>query len=148
MRRHRLRPGDDAVSPVVGVVLLVGIAVVLMSTIGVFVLGVGPGQQPPSGDIQFSQHPNGTSGGYDVNVTVTWADGLVADDVSTVVGSEEACQHPTAGSWSGALEAGDERTVFGYGPSCQPLEANDTIRVVWSPQGSSRTEVLAEHEVF
>jgi len=144
MRRHRLLPGDDAVSPVIGVVLLVAIAVTLMTTVGTFVLGFGPGERAPNGDIQFSQHQN-ASGGHDVNVTVVWAEGLLADDVSILVGSEPAC---TSGSWGGPLGAGDEVTAYGYGSSCTPLATNDTIRAVWSPDGSSRTEVLAKFEVF
>lgn len=143
MRRHRWRPGDDAVSPVIGAVLLVGIAVTLMAAIGVFVLGVGPGGHAPESDLIFSQD--------DTNLTVTVVDGggLVAEDVSIRVGSQPACY--VDGEWSGRLQTGDEVRINGSdgGSGCtspDPLEPGDTIRVVWEPDNAARSDVIAEYE--
>lgn len=143
MRRNRFVPGDDAVSPVVGVVLLVAIAVTLTTTVGVFVLGFGPGERAPNGELQFTQ--NSGNSGPEVNVTVVWADGLDADGVTVQVEGESACPPPP---WSGELAESDEVTVTGYGTSCSDLDTNDTVRVVWTPEGESREEVLGEFEVF
>lgn len=143
MRRNRFVPGDDAVSPVVGVVLLVAIAVTLTTTVGVFVLGFGPGERAPNGELQFTQNS-----GPEVNVTVVWADGLDADEVTVQVEGEPACPSPP---WSGELAESDEVTVTGYGcptSPTNPLQENDTVRVVWTPEGESREEVLGEFEVF
>lgn len=146
MRRNRFVPGDDAVSPVVGVVLLVAIAVTLTTTVGVFVLGFGPGERAPNGELQFTQ--NSGNSGPEVNVTVVWADGLDADEVTVQVEGESACPPPP---WSGELAESDEVTVTGYGCPTSPansLQENDTVRVVWTPEGESREEVLGEFEVF
>jgi flagellin-like protein len=40
--------GEDAVSPVIGVILMVAITVVLAAVIGAFVFGMGPGERAPS----------------------------------------------------------------------------------------------------
>lgn len=144
MRRHRWRPGDDAVSPVIGVVLLVGIAVTLMASIGLFVLGAGPGDPEPRGEVQFSEQ-----GG---NLTVTAVDGagLFADDISIIVDSDDACTNDADGDWSGSLEPGDDVVVHGKVPgTCNSLDSgNDTVRVVWSPDGNARSEVVGEYEML
>lgn len=130
----------------IGVVLLVAIAVTLMATIGTFVLGFGPGERAPNGELVSSQVNQ--SGSPHVNVTVAWAEGLHSDQVTIRVGNRDACTDFSTG-WSGPLEAGNETTVTGYGDSaCTDLSPSDTIRVVWSPQGSDRTEVIEEFEVI
>lgn len=143
MRRHRWRPGDDAVSPVVGAVLLVGIAVMLMASLGVFVLGFGPGGQAPDSEFVFSQDSG--------NLTVTVVDGggLVAEDVSVIVGSQQACY--IDGGWSGQLQTGDEVRINGSddGSGCASpagLSPGDEIRVVWEPDNAARSDVLAEYD--
>lgn len=147
MRRHTWWPGDDAVSPVIGVVLLVGIAVALTASIGLFVLGAGPGDQAPRGEVQFAQH------GDNVTVTVIDGDGLFADELSLIVGADDACLDPTHAAhdgWSGSLDPGDRVVVNGSvnaAGSCDDLNSSEVVRLVWSPEGGSRTEVLGEYEV-
>lgn len=149
MRDSRFRPGDDAVSPVVGVVLLVGIAVMLMTVVAVFVLGYGPGEQAPESDVQFEQTPGG-----DVTITVTDSSGLIEEEVEVLVEGEPACTS-SGRPWdgSGAIATGDTVTVTGFGPSCSPsptnpMDTNQTVLVVWSPQGSGQTEVIGEFQTF
>lgn len=144
MRRHRWRPGDDGISPVIGVVLLVGIAVTLMASIGVFVLGAGPGDPEPRGEVQFSEQ------GGNLTVTVVDGAGLFADDVSIIVGSEPACIVDNH-EWSGGLQAGAWAEVNGTDsggvcPGGGPTD--DVVRVVWSPDGDSRSEVVGEYEML
>ncbi|MFP4631952.1 MAG: type IV pilin, partial [Halobacteriales archaeon] len=51
MKQTRTREDDDAVSPVIGVILMVAITVILAAVIGTFVVGLGedPGQAPRAG---------------------------------------------------------------------------------------------------
>lgn len=147
MRRHRWWPGDDAVSPVIGVVLLVGIAVALMASISVFVLGAGPGDQAPRGEVQFSEQ------GENVTVTVVDGSGLFADELSVIVESRDACfdeTHAAHDGWSGSLDPGDRVVVNGSvaaSGGCDTLNTSEVVRVVWSPDGGSRTEVVGQYEV-
>lgn len=50
---------ERAVSPVIGVILMVAITVILAAVIGVFVLGLGDelGETQPSATVSFTEHP-------------------------------------------------------------------------------------------
>lgn len=146
MARQVRVPGDDAVSPTIGVVLLIGIATALMASLAVFVLGFGPGGQAPHGEFLFSQDA-------DENVTITYASGedVLENHVVVIVGSEPACDEDGNRVWqgSGAFEPGDRTTVTHKGASCSDeLEEGDVVRVVWQGPGSARESVLGEYEVF
>lgn len=148
MRHPGADRADDAVSPVVGVVLLVGIAVTVMGAIGVFVLGFGPGGSVPHAEFIFAEEENS-------NVTVTVSesgDGLLEQDVVILVGPDRACTDDGAGdqAWQGTgpLELGEEVTVSHYGSDCnEKIGSGDLLRVVWESPTSSRQVTLAEWEV-
>lgn len=142
MRGERFRPGDDAVSPVVGVVLIVGIAVMLMTTVGVFVLGFGPGEPAPETQVQFTQE--------DGNVTVTMLEpaGVQADNLVVRADGADACVKDRNG-WdtSGSVDQGDELTVYGASGSCgSGLTTDDTVRVVWRASNGGRSAIVGEYE--
>ncbi|GAB3679809.1 hypothetical protein GCM10028857_01670 [Salinarchaeum chitinilyticum] len=143
MRRHRFRPGDDAVSPVVGVVLLVGIAVMLTGTIAVFVLGFGPGEPTPETEIQFHQE--------DGNVTVTMVEprGVSAGELTIELDGSEACTKDGS-SWSGQLDPADTITVYrGSGSNCTPgssIASGSEVRVIWESSSGGGSEIIGEYE--
>lgn len=147
MRRNRFRPGDDAVSPVVGVVLLVGIAVLLTTSVGVFVLGFGPGESPPETEMQMYQEDG------NVTITVVRPAGLERQNIEIRANGTAACVDASS-EWldSNSLDRADTATV--YGPdtaSCStgtPLPTGTNIRVVWESPGGGRSEIVAEHEVI
>jgi len=141
MRRHRRRPGDDAVSPVVGVVLIVGIAVMLMTTVGIFVLGFGPGEQPPEAEVQF--HQTGTGGSVDVTITVVDPDNLREGDVRVAVNNSGDC----AWTGSGSLQQGESVTISSTDPPPCDVSGGDTVRVTWESSGGGRTFIVGEYEV-
>lgn len=146
MRRNRLRPGDDAVSPVVGVVLLVGIAVLLTTSVGVFVLGFGPGESPPESEVQFYQEDG------NVTLTVVRPAGIQAENLDIRANGTTACtKDPTNWPPSGSLERASEITVHG-GSSCpggsSSLDTGTEVRVVWRAPGGGQTEIVGEYEVI
>jgi len=53
MRFKELFADDDAVSPVIGVILMVAITVILAAVIASFVLGLGPGSAAPTANFDF-----------------------------------------------------------------------------------------------
>ena len=53
MKLHELFADDDAVSPVIGVILMVAITVILAAVIGTFVLGLGGQVQDTAPNAQF-----------------------------------------------------------------------------------------------
>ncbi|WP_248516513.1 type IV pilin [Salinarchaeum laminariae] len=143
MRRNRFRPGDDAVSPVVGVVLLVGIAVLLTGSIAVFVLGFGPGEPAPETEIQFHQE--------DGNVTITMVEpaGVSADEIKIQLNGNRACTK-NGGSWSGGLDPADSITVHGGSiGSCSAgssVSPDSEVRVIWESSSGGGSEILGSYE--
>lgn len=146
MRRNRLRPGDDALSPVIGAVLLVGIAVLLMAVVGAYVLGFGFAGQPPEGEVQFTQ-----TAGPEVTVSVVDGSGLREEEIRVRVDGQQACDgSDRVWSGSGSLPTGNETTVDGFGSPCSSstsLSAGDTVSVIWRPDGGGESHLLGEYEV-
>jgi FlaG/FlaF family flagellin (archaellin) len=141
MRRNRFRPGDDAVSPVVGVVLLVGIAVMMTTAIGVFVLGFGPGDSPPETEISFYQESG------NVTITMVRPAGVEDQNLEIRVNGNNACVDESNWSSSGSLERADSAVVYGAGGSCTGLSSGDNVRVIWYAPGGGQSDIVGEYEV-
>lgn len=75
---------ERAVSPVIGVILMVAITVILAAVIAAFVLDIGPGDPDPNAVVDYSVSEDG--GDYDVEVELTSTDN--ADGVALVVEDE------------------------------------------------------------
>jgi FlaG/FlaF family flagellin (archaellin) len=68
MQLGTLFSDDDAVSPVIGVVLMVGITVTMAAVIGVFVLGASTATSPPDAQMRYVAEEGATDGwGNDPN---------------------------------------------------------------------------------
>lgn len=148
MRRDRIRPGDDAVSPVVGVVLLVGIAVMLTAAVGVFILGFGPGEPPPEADMQFHQESGDT-----VTITVTRPAGMTEQEVSVQVDGNPACTSSGTQPWStsGSIDEAESVTIWGSDggsgcPTSRSVSSGSTVRVIWESSSGGRSDIVAEYE--
>jgi flagellin-like protein len=75
---------DDAVSPVIGVILMVAITVILAAVIASFVLGLGDStsEVQPSSTFSFDYEEGAVSGGGDeVTITLTDGDEIVSDNL-------------------------------------------------------------------
>ena len=147
MKPHELSADDDAVSPVIGVILMVAITVILAAVIGTFVLGLGSEIQnnPPSAQFTFNEEDNGNltmthDGGQSVptsNVKVT------NDNTSKDYISNRTCQNEsTSPSWTSAeLSAGDACTIADY-----EIEDGETIRITWESDDGGTSATLADYE--
>ena len=125
---------ERAVSPVIGVILMVAITVILAAVVGSFVLGLAGdvSENPPTVQIDFSYdsgdvtltHDGGSSFSSDT-VRLTGPEGTISD---------------LDGWGNGQVRAGDSVTV-------SPLDASegDTLRVIW--EGSSSSSVIARSTV-
>ncbi|USZ68334.1 type IV pilin N-terminal domain-containing protein [Halorussus salilacus] len=142
--------GDEerAVSPVIGVILMVAITVILAAVIGTFVLGLGDrvGQSSPNANFGFDY-----SAGNDIVVEVTHdgGDSVEANQVNVSVGGADVYADgelvddsgENSSSWSGDITAGDSIYVDGK------FSDGDEVRVIWSASGSDQTAVIGESEV-
>ncbi|QCJ46253.1 type IV pilin [Haloprofundus sp. MHR1] len=134
MNIKKLFNDERAVSPVIGVILMVAITVILAAVIGTFVLGLGDqvGNSAPQASFDFQYNGNTVDithdGGQDLNMEQITVQGV---DTSAT-GATEATGIVTAGN--PIVEEGD-------------VSGTTTVRIVWeNPAGGSST-VIAESRV-
>ncbi|AWB26749.1 type IV pilin [Halococcoides cellulosivorans] len=133
-----LRADDDAVSPVIGVILMVAITVILAAVIATFVLGLGDQLQTTSPQASFNTDLD-TSGTND-NLTITHSSGdsISASELYIINDGNEATWE-TVGS-SGDVNAGSSITLEDGVTNIDstPVDLTQTVRVVWrSGEGDS-----------
>ena len=138
MNFKELFTNDRAVSPVIGVILMVAITVILAAVVGSFVLGLASdvSESGPTAQIDFSYDSENQ------NVTLTHDGGssFQSSDVR-LAGADDPEAVRSSGNWDGTVRAGD---------ATDPIEltnANegDTLRLIW--EGSSSSSVIARSTV-
>lgn len=157
MELNRLFTEEDAVSPVIGVVLVVAITVVLAAVAGTLLFGVADQPAGPVPTAQFSFEMNdggdgwGGSGDF-VNVTHEGGDTLAVERLDVLVGSDEVAVG--ASDWASDVSAGDGVSITDASspPSGSVvvgggIDEGETVRIVWSAPGSSETYVVGAGEV-
>jgi flagellin-like protein len=142
MQVKQLLTDDDAVSPVIGVILMVAITVILAAVIAAFVLGLGDTNNPTP-NVSFDYDYN--ESGNNLSVTVTSGDEFDSSRVSFAGDSDEAGQN-----WSATdidigttivtdVTAGDDVTLTG-------VEADETVRIVFESEGGDTTAEIGKFE--
>ena len=161
MQISELIRDDDAVSPVIGVILMVAITVILAAVIGTFVLGLGDQVQDTSPQASFSfdftddTTISGTT--YDqVEITHDGGDAIPparltvssTDDLGSgatnASGTYESTIHFDYGTYgiSGDVAAG---TTVAVSTDTSSENLNDaTLRVVWTSQSGDSSATLGE----
>jgi|AntRauTorcE11898_2_1112593.scaffolds.fasta_scaffold19037_2 flagellin-like protein len=139
---------EDAVSPVIGVILMVAVTVVLSAAIGAFVLDIGSAvtEQTPTTaiaiepDIESGENDSVTfrhQGGDELEVSTllvsiggetAWADGSIASSDFSLNGS----------NWVGTVTSGDELVI--KEETSNHVDPGMTVRVVW--RDGKRSSVL------
>ncbi len=127
-----LRGSNRGVSPVIGIVLMVGITVLLAAAMAAFVLGMGTSTGvAPYADWQFSYADN--------NLTVTHGGGDPVDGSAVLLMGQAIIEEDTLDDvHPGRWHAGTSGTV-----KIDPAVDDRTIRLVFAPGGGDRT-ILAE----
>ena len=129
MKLKQLLADDDAVSPVIGVILMVAITVILAAVIGTFVLGLGDrvGNDAPSASFSFENSSD--------KVKITHEGGDVIQEDLTVKynGASE--------TWSGSpsVSVGSSYTT------ATTVTSGDTVRIVWTSPDGSQEQVIGEY---
>jgi len=134
MNLKQLLNDDDAVSPVIGVILMVAITVILAAVIATFVLGLGEqvSDTAPNASFSFDYDSSGPtldvthSGGPNIDVGQLGITGTSTGDF-------------TIDDWSGTVSAGDTETIS---PS-----AGETISVVWQNEEGTESSTLQTFNV-
>ena len=123
---------EDAVSPVIGVILMVAITVILAAVIATFVLGLGEqiSATGPTASFDFEYDEDAGGGTGDLTVTHTSGNTIEAQNLYLRGDTDH-------GDWSGSyskVSAGDSKTIS--------VSSSETIRVVWESDGGSQTSTL------
>lgn len=149
MKLKQLLTDDDAVSPVIGVILMVAITVILAAVIGTFVLGLGEEVQQASPQASFSMdfaqsndgqvlitHEGGDTIKGAAAVKITDSGGSSADWTTANDGTEL-----TAGS--SIYYCNDGAT----GDTCSGSTwSGETLRVIWESQNGDNSATLSEQD--
>ena len=139
MKIQELFTEERAVSPVIGVILMVAITVILAAVIGSFVLGLAGdvSEAAPTAQISFEYD----SDANDVTLIHDGGSSFESDSVR-LAGANDPEQIRGSGSWDGTVRAGD---------ATDPIDLNnadegDTLRLVWEGSGGS-SSVIARSTV-
>ncbi|ELZ82516.1 hypothetical protein C453_15563 [Haloferax elongans ATCC BAA-1513] len=136
MKLKNLFTEDRAVSPVIGVILMVAITVILAAVIGTFVLGLGDQVQETAPQASFAFDYNGAG-----NLTITHESGeQIAANQVTVTGPINS----DGGNWtsfggSDPISAGGSVVV---NSSAGTFSDGDTVRIVWSSESGGTSSTL------
>ncbi|USZ68335.1 type IV pilin N-terminal domain-containing protein [Halorussus salilacus] len=164
MKLKTLFEDDGAVSPVIGVILMVAITVILAAVIGTFVLGLGDQVSEASPNSQFGFGYGTAEGGSDyVNITHDGGEGVNTDQISVQIGgtlawngTSEYTEYKTGGDndfvnaggtngWDKEkITAGDSLDIQENGAD---MTDGDSVKVIWNAPGSDKTAVIGESEV-
>ncbi|MGM0590582.1 MAG: type IV pilin [Halobacteriota archaeon] len=135
MKLKDLLTTNRAVSPVIGVILMVAITVILAAVIGTFVLGLGEqvGDQAPQASLDFTYDT------ADNNVTLTHEGG------DQLTNSTIAVQNTSTPGTPYTLEPGPH-TAGSVMVDRGNYEDGETIRVIWTNPNSGSTSVIARSD--
>jgi len=132
MQFKQLLDDDRAVSPVIGVILMVAITVILAAVIGSFVLGLGNSvqQTAPNANYEFDINTTASS----VSATHTGGDTIPdGDTVALNVAGVEA-DNTTTGMSAGDSLSNDSATI----------SQGDSVTVIWTAENGETSQTLAE----
>lgn len=132
MQLTKLLGDDEAVSPVIGVILMVAITVILAAVIGTFVLGLGDqvSDTTPSASFTFDYDDDNSK----LTITHDGGDSIEASNLE-IKSDAGSINIPT--SFTSTVSAGDSATADGVGPS-------ETVRVVFNSDDGESTATLGK----
>jgi len=132
MKLNNLFTDEDAVSPVIGVILMVAITVILAAVIGAFVLGIGGSQtQTPQASFEFSGDTVIHSGGDTLQMDQLTASTSTGSNVPSLKSSGTVSAGGTLNSASDPAEPG----------------TGETITITWTASSGDSSQVFAESQV-
>jgi flagellin-like protein len=126
---------DSAVSPVIGVILMVAITVILAAVIGSFVLNLGGSLQNSAPQANFEYDYN--QGDGTVNITHTSGDALQNSSISIEESNTTASGNTLTRTTPSEITAGTEVAYGTY-------DSGETIRVVWTSDNGENSATLAQ----
>jgi flagellin-like protein len=134
---------EDAVSPVIGVILMVAITVILAAVIGTFVLGLGDQVQNNAPQATFSFDYNQNGGDYSVVATHDGGDTFTNENTNELSLQSSDTNVETFALANG-VSAGDE-AVLGDDETLVP--GGTEVRIIWTSSNGGNTATVASGTV-
>ncbi len=133
MKLDNIFDDDSAVSPVIGVILMVAITVILAAVIATFVLGLGDNLSNTSPQATFSAEYD-EDGGDSSNglLTITHSNGQAIDVSELSV---------TGAGGDTDWESGDNSQIQA-GDYVEVNDPDDTVQIIWTSSESGQTATL------
>ncbi|WP_370574383.1 type IV pilin [Methanomethylovorans sp.] len=124
-KANRFLKEEDAVSPVIGVILMVAITVILAAVIAAFVFGMGPPEQAPQASLRASATMEGTSSV--IKLDHQGGNAVYLDDTHTKVLVDGTTVDVTLlNSSTEAFDAGESVYLYNIGSGDLELAGNST----------------------
>ncbi|MFC7205421.1 type IV pilin [Haloferax namakaokahaiae] len=127
-----------AVSPVIGVILMVAITVILAAVIGTFVLGLGDQVGDTAPQASFSFEYNETS--EMMTITHESGEAIATENLNVSVSSNPGVTPTINDGGDGQLSAGETIVVDTDG-----LADGDTVRVIWTSESGANSATLQKY---
>jgi flagellin-like protein len=159
MKLKALFEDDGAVSPVIGVILMVAITVILAAVIGTFVLGLGDRVSDAQPNAQFSfeyaegaQEPDAAATSNYVNITHDGGEGVEGTQLEVTIGGNTAWDNGAGDKYNtngddwqdSKLTAGSSVEIY---EGDNDITDGQAVKVIWGASGSDKTAVIGESEV-
>jgi len=149
MKIKQLLEEDDAVSPVIGVILMVAITVILAAVIATFVLGLGEqiSETSPNTSFNFDYDGDASTGsapigsGGDGVLTVTHSGGPNIDAGQLSIAGDQS------GSWTASSNFGSSDQVSAGNSIEVDVVSEDRISVVWENEEGTESSTLQRFNV-
>jgi len=138
MNFNALFDDDRAVSPVIGVILMVAITVILAAVIGSFVLGLGNSVQQTAPNANFQFEYGNAPDGYNVTATHQGGDTISESDSLTLNASGDD-DVDYVKSFPDTVSAGDSAELGN-------VSSETTARVIWTAESGDSSQALATGE--
>jgi flagellin-like protein len=158
MELRNLFRDDEAVSPVIGVILMVAITVILAAVIGTFVLGLGDQVQSTSPQASFNFEFN-ANGGSAESVVVTHDGGDSIPNARLEVsaggnpiynpGDADNSSFVQTSTFSSSVTAGQSAELTDAndgGTGTSELDDGEDVRIVWTSSSGENSATLGKAE--
>jgi len=140
MQLKKLLSEDDAVSPVIGVILMVAITVILAAVIASFVLGLGD----TADEVQPTSSFSSDFGDDDVTITLTDGDTLDEDEMFIRGAVEDDREDDIQGGIDDVWEVGSSVTLD---HDSFDGDEGDSVNIVWEESGGDNSATLYTFEL-
>ena len=133
MDLKKLFTEDRAVSPVIGVILMVAITVILAAVIGAFVLGLGGDvDETPQASLSFEL--NDTDDDVNVDIEHRGGDSFNLTNVDIAGDLDDDAEFTNS---SQVLSTGNTATIQGDSGNGLEASSGDRVRLIWTPSGNT-----------